>query len=180
MFCTYYHSKPDGNVFYIGIGNKKRPYDFNKRNKYWKRVVSKYGKPQVQVLAEWNTAEEAKQHEILLISCFKDLGHKLTNLTNGGDGCNGYKHTEEHKRKLAKRVSGKENPMYGRFGNKNSNYGNGDKIKGGNHPLAVKVKYNNLIFLCIKDLAKHLNENYKKIWKRVNINPVKYGYEVMI
>lgn len=179
MFCAYYHSKPNGEIFYIGIGNEKRPYDFAKRNTYWKNIVAKYGKPQVKVLAEWDSAEEAKQHEIVLISCFRDMGYKLANLTNGGDGCNGYKHTENHKKKLAKRVSGKGNPMYGRFGNKNPNYGNGDKIKGGNHPLAIKVKYNNLVFLCIKDLAKHLNENYKKICNRIKRNADKYGYKVI-
>jgi len=134
MFCTYYHSKPDGTVFYIGIGNAKRPYDFFKRNQYWKNIVSKYGNPQVQVLAEWNTAEEAKQHEILLISCFKDMGYQLANLTNGGDGCNGYKHTEEHKQKLSKRVSGKGNPMYGKFGNKNPAFGKGHLKSGDKHP----------------------------------------------
>jgi hypothetical protein len=179
MFCTYYHSKPNGNVFYIGIGNKKRPYDFNKRNNHWKNIVSKYGNPQVKVLAEWDTAEEAKQHEILLISCFKDMGYKLANLTVGGDGCNGYKHTEEHKQKLAERVSGKGNPMYGKFGSKNPNYGNGKKITGGLHPRAIKIKYKHEIFSCIKDLANRLDMPYKKLTKRVKTNANKYGYEVL-
>jgi hypothetical protein len=130
MFCTYYHSKPDGTVFYIGIGNKKRPYDFVKRNQYWKNIVLKHGNPQVQIIANWDTAEEAKNHEVLLISCFKDMGYKLANLTDGGDGCTGYKHTEEHKQNLSKRVSGKGNPMYGRFGDKNPAYGKGHLKSG--------------------------------------------------
>ena len=179
MICTYYHSKPDGTVFYIGIGNKKRPYDFVKRNVYWKNIVAKYGIPQVQIIAEWNTAEEAKQHEIILISCFRDMGYKLANLTDGGDGCSGYRHTEEHKKKLADRVSGKGNPMFGKFGDKNPNYGNGQKIARGKHPLAKKVKYNNLIFSCIKDLADHLNETYKTVLYRIKTNPVRWGYEVI-
>ena len=134
MFYTYYHSKSNGDVFYIGIGNKKRPYDFVKRNTYWKNIVLKYGKPQVQILAQWDTAEEAKQHEILLISCFKDMGYKLANLTDGGDGCNGYKHTEEHKQKLSERLSGKSNPMFGRYGDKNPAYGKGHLKSGDKHP----------------------------------------------
>lgn len=179
MFYTYAHYKPNSTLFYIGIGNIKRPYDFQKRSNYWKNIVAKYGKPDVQILAEWNTAEEAKQHEIVLIDCFKSLGYQLANLTNGGDGCNGYKHTEEHKQKMSLRFSGEKNPMYGRFGNKNPNYGNGKKIEGGNHPLAIKVKYNNQIFNCIKDLASYLNKPYKTICEHVKYNPSKYGYEVL-
>ena len=179
MFYSYYHSKPNGDIFYIGIGNKARPYDFRVRNKYWKNVVKKYGTPQVEIIAEWNTAEEAKQHEILLISCFKDMGHKLTNLTDCGDGCNGYKHTEAHKQKMSQRFSKEKNPMFGMFKNKNPNYGNGEKIKGGKHPLAIKVKYNEIIFSCIKDLSTYLNMAYKTIHKRVKTNAAKYGYEVL-
>ena len=179
MICTYAHYKPDNTLFYIGIGNTKRPYDFQKRNAYWKNIVVKYGKPKVQILADWNTVEEAKQHEIVLIDCFKSMGYQLANLTNGGDGCNGYKHTEEHKQKMSDRFKGNKNPMFGMVGNKNPNYGNGAKIAKGKHPLAIKVKYNNQTFDCIKDLASYLNEPYKKIQERVKYNAAKYGYEVL-
>ena len=65
------------------------------------------------------------------------------------------------------------------IGNKNPNYGNGEKIKGGKHPLAIKVKYNEMIFSCIKDLSTYLNMAYKTIHKRVKTNAAKYGYEVL-
>jgi len=179
MICTYAHYKPDNTIFYIGIGNAKRPYDFQKRSNYWKNIVAKYGKPNVQILAEWDTAEEAKQHEIVLIDCFKSMGYQLANLTNGGDGCNGYRHTEEHKQKMSDRFKGDKNPMFGMVGNKNPNYGNGLKIARGNHPLAIKVKYNNQIFDCIKDLADYLNKPYKTLYNQIYRNAAKYGYEVL-
>jgi len=43
MICTYAHYKPYNTIFYIGIGNARRPYDFYKRSNYWKNVVAKYG-----------------------------------------------------------------------------------------------------------------------------------------
>jgi len=95
---TYSHNKPDGTPFYIGKGIGRRAYSKN-RNEYWKRIVAKYGY-EVQILAHWNTEKEALDHEVLLIACMKDMGIELCNLTDGGEGANGYKHKEEHKAKL--------------------------------------------------------------------------------
>jgi len=95
---TYSHNKPDGTPFYIGKGIGRRAYSKN-RNEYWKRIVAKYGY-EVQILAHWNTEKESLDHEVLLIACMKDMGIELCNLTDGGEGANGYKHKEEHKAKL--------------------------------------------------------------------------------
>ena len=100
-FYTYAHSKPDGTIFYIGKGQNKRAYDLIKRNVYWKRVAEKYGTPTVEILAKWKTEKEALDHEVLLISCFKDMGYKLTNLTDGGEGSTGYKHSQESIEKIS-------------------------------------------------------------------------------
>lgn len=87
MFCTYAHYTPQGRLFYIGKGGSEaRAHYLKGRNNYWNKVVAKYGKPNVQILANWGTEEEAFSHEVLLISCFRELGHKLCNLTNGGEG----------------------------------------------------------------------------------------------
>ena len=101
MFYTYAHYTPEGRLFYIGKGNGRRAHSHVGRNVYWRRVVEKYGNPDVQILANWQTEQEAFDHEILLISCFKDLGHKLANLSNGGEGPSGVKHTEERKRQIS-------------------------------------------------------------------------------
>jgi len=108
VFCTYAHYTPQGRLFYIGKGsNELRAYQFTGRNNYWRKIVSKYGEPDVQILANWNTEEEAFDHERLLISCFRDLGHQLANLTDGGDGTSGYKQTAEHIEKVRKAKTGK-------------------------------------------------------------------------
>jgi hypothetical protein len=89
VFYTYAHYTPQGRLFYIGKGHGERAYKFHKRNNYWNNVVDKYGKPNVQILANWSTEKEAFDHEILLIECFRELGHKLVNLSNGGEGPSG-------------------------------------------------------------------------------------------
>jgi hypothetical protein len=100
VFCTYAHYTPQGTLFYIGKGsNERRPHYLQGRNNYWNKVVAKYGKPKVEVLARWQTEVEAFEHEKLLITCFRDLGFKLCNLTDGGDGTSGYKQTPEHREK---------------------------------------------------------------------------------
>ena len=102
QYYTYAHSKPDGTIFYIGKGHSKRAYDLVKRNVYWKRLVEKHGIPTVEILAHWATEQEALDHEVLLISCFKDMGYKLTNLTDGGEGSSGFKHSQESIAKIVK------------------------------------------------------------------------------
>ena len=77
------------------------------RNNYWNKIVAKYGNPEVQILANWDTEEEAFSHEVLLISCFRDMGYELANLTDGGDGTSGYKQTEEHRKKNSLARKGK-------------------------------------------------------------------------
>jgi hypothetical protein len=102
---TYAHTKPDGTIFYIGKGIGRRAYSKN-RNDHWKRIVSKYGY-EVQILAHWDTEAEALDHEVLLISCMKDMGIELANMTDGGEGATGYQHTEESKAKISKVRKGK-------------------------------------------------------------------------
>lgn len=104
MFYTYAHYKPEGGLFYIGKGIKNRAYDMKMRNVYWKNVVAKYGNPVVEILANWKTEEEALSHEKLLISSFKEMGIKLANLTDGGEGVSGYKHTESSLQKMRGRT----------------------------------------------------------------------------
>ena len=97
MFYTYAHYTPQGRLFYIGKGQGDRAYAFYQRGIYWKNIVQKYGTPNVEILANWDVEQDAFDHEKLLISCFKDMGYKLANLTDGGEGTSGYKHTAEQR-----------------------------------------------------------------------------------
>jgi len=99
MFYTYSHATPEGRIFYIGKGQGRRAYVSENRNLYWHNIVKKHGNPVVQILADWKTEEEAFDHEMVLIDCFRGMGYKLANLTNGGEGSSGYKHTKEQREK---------------------------------------------------------------------------------
>jgi hypothetical protein len=102
MFCTYAHTKPDGTIFYIGKGSHTRAHSKKSRNKHWNNIVNKYGSFGVDILANWNTEKEAFDHEILLISCFRDMGYTLANISEGGLGSKGFKHTEDYKKNKQK------------------------------------------------------------------------------
>lgn len=85
-FYTYIHRKADdGTIFYIGKGAGYRVSAKNGRNKYWHSVVNKHGF-KYEICSYWDTELDAYQHEQFLILCFKDLGIKLANLTDGGKG----------------------------------------------------------------------------------------------
>ena len=57
-YVIYRHLKPNGEVFYIGIGSEKRAYQKNPRSDFWKRVVSIHGY-EVQILKSDLTWEDA-------------------------------------------------------------------------------------------------------------------------
>lgn len=100
-YVVYRHLKLNGEIFYIGMGHPKRPYNRSGRSKYWHNVVNKYGKI-VEILAENLFCEEAYELEIKLIAFYgrKDLGlGLLVNLTDGGNGSNKAKRSEEAKEK---------------------------------------------------------------------------------
>ena len=76
-------------------------------------VANKYGY-EVQILAYWKTNKEAFDHEMLLISCMKDMGIELTNLTDGGEGLSDHKFSESHKKAISTKlkVINKRNGIY--------------------------------------------------------------------
>jgi hypothetical protein len=103
---TYAHFREsDNRVFYIGKGVKRRAWscDKDKRSEHWHRVKKKHG-CRVEILAKWATADEAFEHEKFLISTFRDMGHPLVNVTDGGEGTSGVKMDAERLERHAKRV----------------------------------------------------------------------------
>jgi hypothetical protein len=114
--CIYYHLKPCGEVFYIGIGNDKRPNSKQNRNKYWHNIIEKYGY-EVQVLKNDLSWEDAIELEILLISWFgrKDLKlGTLVNMTDGGEGNKNIVMTPESNMKRSLALKGKPQTNKGR------------------------------------------------------------------
>jgi hypothetical protein len=136
VYYTYAHFTPNKNLFYIGKGNGRRAYIFHKRNNHWNNIVKKHGKPEVQILAHWSTEAEAFDHEKLLISCFKDMGHTLCNMSEGGEGASGPKHSEEFKQRIRELHTGSTwnlgRPTSAKQKQVASQLGKGNKYAAGN------------------------------------------------
>lgn len=102
-YCTYIHRQnSDGKVFYVGAGQLRRAYIKRDRSKEWYETVEKHGFSYERV-AIWSTRQEAFDHEELLISCFKDMGHPLVNKSTGG--VSGSAGTKQSPETVAKRVA---------------------------------------------------------------------------
>jgi len=100
LYYTYLHRRAsDGQPFYVGKGMGSRAWSAKNRNQHWTRTCAKHGVT-VEVLAHWSTEAEAFEHEKFLIWCFKDMGCKLVNMTDGGEGQSGYEHSDETKQKI--------------------------------------------------------------------------------
>lgn len=135
---VYKHLKPNGEIFYIGIGSKNRAYSKNNRNKYWKNIVNKYGY-KIEIMFTNLTKEEVCQIETYLICYYgrKDLNTGiLVNMTNGGEGINGFKHSEASRLKM--KITNKNKTKKGKTCSKetklklsiiNSNYRHTDDAK---------------------------------------------------
>lgn len=93
-FSLYFHINSVKNeIFYVGIGNSKRPYTKHHRNNFWFNIVNKYNYI-VDIIEENLTWEEACEREIFYISKIgrRDLCKgPLVNMTNGGEGSRGRK-----------------------------------------------------------------------------------------
>lgn len=100
MYVVYTHSKPSGEIFYVGKGSIKRSKATDNRNKHWKNIVNKYGFT-VEIIAEYENEKDALDKEVSFIAKLRDEGIKLANVTKGGEGVSGYVHTPESKKKMS-------------------------------------------------------------------------------
>lgn len=178
---VYRHKKAtSGEPFYIGIGSKSRPYDENGRNIFWRRTVNKYGYD-VDILCKNLSWEDACELECLLISEYgrrnKGTGC-LVNLTDGGEGVKGYKHTKEAIQKIINHSTGKKMSEFNkdvlRVVNKGNNYG-ANKEKG----RTIVNKLTGEEFKSIKKASESYNTNYANLRKKLsgvipNNTPFKY------
>lgn len=140
-YVLYVHiNKIDGKRYY-GITSKKPERRWKngkgyKENEYFTNAINKYGWDNFEhiILFTNLTKAEAEELEILHIAKYKTKNKKYGyNLTNGGEGTNGYHHTKETKQKLSEinkgKYCGKNNPMYRK----------GYLISGKNNPQAKSV-----------------------------------------
>ena len=104
--------------FYVGKGSGERCNAHVVEAKYYVqrkslklnkiRKLMRLGMEPIVVKVEENVSDkQALDLECLLIAEMRDLGFALTNMTDGGDGAKGYKHTEEHKQMMREKFKGR-------------------------------------------------------------------------
>ena len=128
---VYQWIRKDGSPYYIGIGNPKRPYTGRRG------CGSPPPRERIVILHEDLEWEEACEIEKELIAFYgrKDVGTGiLRNLTDGGDGILGYKHTDEEKKRRSKASMGKNNPYYGKKHSEETKRKMSERFSGKNNP----------------------------------------------
>ena len=187
MPILYRHIRTDKQeVFYIGIGeNESRAYNKKNRTRVWKNTANKGY--ETEILFEDVTWEQVieKEKEFIALYGRKDLGlGTLVNLTDGGEGTIGYKHTDEAKEKNRLASTGKNNPWYkkerpdhslkmqvdknpcfGRVGDKNPAFGKPGYWTGRIVSRAKQVTYEGKQFESQTALAKYLNKSKAYVTK---------------
>lgn len=117
MNTAYVYTLTDprsGIPFYVGKGHGGRCEFHLDEAKYYKnrkskklnkirKLLSLGMKPIITKVEENVSDAQAIDLECLLIAEMRDSGIPLTNMTAGGDGAKGYKHTEENKRLASER-----------------------------------------------------------------------------
>jgi hypothetical protein len=108
-FYVYALKCPDtGDVRYIGkTCDPERRFRWHMYQKtkdhkgFWiQKLRRNKKKPVIQVLASGLTFDQANNLEIFLIALLRLMGTNLVNSTNGGEGCSGFKQSEETKQRL--------------------------------------------------------------------------------
>jgi hypothetical protein len=97
-FYVYVHRrKTDGSVFYVGKGKGYRFKEIKNRNIYWKRIVNRSGFTVDIVVNNINEICAFSIERALI----KFYGRKnLSNMTDGGEGISGFRHSEKTKEAL--------------------------------------------------------------------------------
>lgn len=111
MAYVYLHSDLTNNIpFYVGIGSDTkylRAFSKKRRSKFWKDFTSKKAY-KVEILYDELSWIEACKKEIELIKLYgrrnKNTG-TLVNITDGGEGVNGYRHSLERLQIISKNSS---------------------------------------------------------------------------
>jgi hypothetical protein len=111
-YYVYLLQDLNGNVFYVGKGTKKEGYDrIDYHIKYWRhnnnrklksKIAKLGGEFNIAIVFESVVEEDCINKEVLLIEQYGKCN--LCNLTNGGEGISGYKHSLETRAKMSKSV----------------------------------------------------------------------------
>lgn len=143
-FYTYIHARPDadvGGVFYVGKGTRSRAFDFTRRNMYHQHLIDKHGSDSIGVgLLECSGEDIALSLEKGLIKCLKRMGVNLANMTEGGEGVSGYRHTEAARKAMSEKRSGRKPSAETKAKMSKSRSGEKNGFYGKRHTEASKAK----------------------------------------
>lgn len=108
-FYVYIHSRiSSGEPFYVGKGRGARAHSHASRNPHWKNIVRKEDGRNVNLVAHDLDEEFALLLEIETIDKLRRVGAALVNITDGGDGVSGLRHTPASRLKMALSQIGKK------------------------------------------------------------------------
>lgn len=113
-FYVYEHWRPDRDeCFYVGKGNGRRANDMRRgRNRFHKFIQMKLSTlgmaVEVRIVVGNLNEDDAFHLERKRISFWRSVGADLANITDGGEGPSGRKHTEKWKTENSQRNTGKK------------------------------------------------------------------------
>jgi hypothetical protein len=98
-YYVYLHLRKTNNkVFYVGKGKGKRAWSRHSRNKHWNHIVNKHDFL-AKIVDKDLSEEQAFELETFMIDF---IGFEnLCNMTFGGEGVSGLKHSEETRAKIS-------------------------------------------------------------------------------
>ena len=106
---VYIHAKPDATPFYVGKGARYRMGAMTRRNDWHMKTINKYGKENIlKSFIECSSESIALELEIGLIKTLRQNGYDLVNMTDGGEGPTGYRHTPETIEAIAAKNRGRK------------------------------------------------------------------------
>lgn len=122
-YCVYTHRDMNGKIFYVGMGNRERPFDVSTshRSEKWHTHVEEYGLGTIDIIAWYDSKEEALACEEEFTILLKAFGEPLVNIRRGNKYGQpedhpffGKEHSEETKKKMSSTKIGGNNPFFGR------------------------------------------------------------------
>ncbi|MEN6608604.1 MAG: NUMOD3 domain-containing DNA-binding protein [Bryobacteraceae bacterium] len=119
IFYVYEHWRLDRDeCFYVGKGRGGRAYSMKDRNRHHQAIVAKLSRTgsafEVRIVASGLYEQKAFDLERERIVFWRSIGVDLTNLTNGGEGISGFKHSEETRKNLSEKNKGIPSPLRGK------------------------------------------------------------------
>ena len=117
-------TKYDYDKYYVGITSTSIDFRWKKNgygyvNQPFYKAIRKYGWDNIEhyIIANHLTEDEAKKFEktlIKILDCNANKGKHGYNITDGGDGINGYIMSDKERKRRSICYLGKNNPYYGK------------------------------------------------------------------